>query len=245
VGHELRTAITVVRGHLELLDSGDRREVAETTTLVLGELDRMSRLVDDLVTLSSAERPDFLRPVQVDVGFLVDDVLEKARTLGDRAWGVESRGSAYVLGDPQRLTQALLALAHNAVKFTAPGGTVALGHGADVHARTVRVWVRDSGPGVRSEDAARIFRRRVRGTPNGPGTARGPGSGLGLAIVSSIAHAHGGRVELDSEPGLGATFTLVLPLLRTVDRTAEAWTAAPERARDGQSGRPARTRVGG
>ena len=248
VGHELRTPITVMRGHLELLDSGNRQEVAQTRALVLDELDRMNRLVDDLVTLTGAERPEFLRPLEVDIGFLVDEILEKVRTLGERSWRVEARGSAYVVGDPQRLTQAVFALVHNAVKYTADGDVVALGYGADVRTRTVRLWVRDTGPGVRPEDAARIFRRRARGTLSprtGPRThAPRGGSGLGLAIVSSIAQAHGGRVELDSEPGVGATFTLVIPLLRTVDRTAQAWKDGQAGTGGDKAGRPARTRVG-
>jgi signal transduction histidine kinase len=206
VGHELRTPITVMRGHLELLDGGDWTEVAETRALVLGELDRMSRLVNDLATLTRARRPHFLRLAQIDVGFLMDEVLDKARTLGDRDWRIDARASAFVAADPQRLTQALLALAHNAVKHTAAGDTVALGSRVDVRVGEVRVWVRDTGPGVRPEDQTRIFRRFERGTSN-----RREGSGLGLAIVTAIAQAHGGRVALESRLGLGATFSLVLP----------------------------------
>ena len=209
-GHELRTPLTVIRGHLELLDSANRADVVATRALVLGELDRMSRLVDDLSTLTHADRPGFLRPSVVTVRSVLDEVYDKARVLGDRAWQVDARTDAMVVADPQRLTQALLQLVHNAVKATAVADTVALGSRVDPAGRTVRLWVRDEGQGVRPEDARRIFRRHVRGTPERVGTAEGVG--LGLTIVAAIARAHAGRVELESAPGHGATFTLVLPL---------------------------------
>jgi signal transduction histidine kinase len=206
VGHELRTPITIMRGHLELLRVDDQTEVNRTRTLLLGELDRMTRLVEDLKTLASAERPGFLEPTGVDVELLLDDVLDKARALGDRAWDVDARSEAVVFADGQRLTQALLELARNAVKVTSPGDTIAFG--ARVDAKTVRLWVRDTGPGVPDDDTSRIFRRSRRGTTRAP-----EGSGLGLAIVHAIARAHGGHVVLDSVPGSGARFTLVLPYL--------------------------------
>jgi two-component system OmpR family sensor kinase len=207
-GHELRTPITIVRGHLELLDGADPAEVDETKALVLDELDRMARMVDDLVTLAKAERPDFLRQMAVNVGMLVDDVFDKARALGERRWRIEARADAIVLADPQRLTQALVQLAHNAVTLTGEEDTVAFGSAIDLTG-TVRLWVRDTGPGVAPDDADRIFERFQRGA----GNRRAEGSGLGLAIVRAIAEAHGGRVALQSRPGRGATFILALPMV--------------------------------
>ena len=204
-GHELRTPLTILRGHLELLDAADAVEVAATRALALDEVDRMHRLVDDLVTLAKAERPDFVRPAPVDAGRLTDDVLDKARTLGPRRWTVDARADAWVQLDPQRVTQALLQLAANAVKFTAEGTTIAFG--SSVAGGRVRLWVRDEGQGVSAQDAKRIFERFARGN-----AGRGvEGSGLGLPIVAAIAEAHGGTVELVSQPGRGATFTLDLP----------------------------------
>ena len=165
----------------------------------------MHRLVDDLVTLAKAERPDFVRTTPVDVGRLTDDVLDKARTLGPRRWTVDARAEAWVQLDPQRITQALLQLAANAVKFSAEGTTIAFG--SSVANGRVRLWVRDEGHGVSPKDAKRIFERFARGTAE-----RGvEGSGLGLPIVAAIAEAHSGTVVLDSRPGRGATFTLDLP----------------------------------
>ena len=204
-GHELRTPLTILRGHLELMDTADVGEVAATRALALDEVDRMHRLVDDLVTLAKAERPDFVRPAPVDVGRLTDDVLDKARTLGPRRWTVDSRADMWVQLDPQRITQALLQLAANAVKFSAEGATIAFG--SAVANGRVRLWVRDEGQGVSPPDATRIFERFARGN-----AGRGvEGSGLGLPIVAAIAEAHGGSVGLVSRPGHGATFTLDLP----------------------------------
>lgn len=204
-GHELRTPITIVRGHLELLDESDPRDVAETRTLLVGELDRMSRLVEDLVLLARAQRPDFLRPAPVDVEMLTDEVFDKARALGNRQWRVDQRAQATIAADAQRLTQALVQLAENAVKFTGPDDVIAIGSSAN--ASVVRFWVRDSGLGVPPEDAARIFERFRRGR----GGQRAEGSGLGLAIVQAIAEAHGGHAWVESPPGSGATFRLEIP----------------------------------
>lgn len=209
--HELRTPITIVRGHLELLDHDNPRDIDDTKALVLDELDRMSRLVEDLITLAKAERPDFLRIAPVNLGALLDDILDKARSLGDRHWRVDASSHAIVQADAHRLTQALLQLADNAVKHTTPHDVVAFGTHVDGFAGTVRFWVRDTGPGITPANAQRIFERFQRAE------ASYDGSGLGLAIVSAIAEAFGGRVELNSRPGAGAIFTLVIPHVRVYE----------------------------
>jgi two-component system, OmpR family, sensor kinase len=204
-GHELRTPITIVRGHLELLDPERSDETEATRGLVLDEVDRMGRLVDDMIVLAKAGRPDFLQLSEADAGILTDEVLDKVRALGDREWKLDERAEGSVFVDPQRVTQALVQLAKNAVQHTDPGDVIAIGSRRD--AGSVRWWVRDTGPGVAPEDAERIFERFQRGD-----RARGlEGSGLGLSIVRAIATAHGGDVLLDPSPGEGATFTLVIP----------------------------------
>lgn len=205
-GHELRTPITIVRGHLELLDTSDPDDIAATRDLVLDEMDRMGRLVDDLVVLAKAGRPDFLHLAHVDLGALTDDLLTKARALGDREWRLDARADATVTADQQRLTQALVQLTANAVDHTGPGDAV--GVGSAVGEGWVRLWVRDSGPGVHPADAGRIFERFWRGRAS----SRREGSGLGLSIVRAIAEAHGGRARVDGNPDGGATFTVVLPV---------------------------------
>jgi signal transduction histidine kinase len=204
--HELRTPITIIRGHLELLgDDPDERR--ETIALVTDELDRMSRFVDDLLLLAKAERDDFLRLSEVELGALTDELLDKATALGDRQWQLESRGEAIVVGDRQRLTQAVMGLAQNAVQHTSAGDPIWLG--SDAEHGEARLWVRDSGPGVAAEDQERIFDRFARASAS---RRRSEGAGLGLAIVRAIAEAHGGRVALSSRPGDGAMFTVVIPL---------------------------------
>ncbi|MET3974701.1 HAMP domain-containing sensor histidine kinase [Cellulosimicrobium sp. 4261] len=227
VGHELRTPLTVVRGHLELMDPHDPTDTTETRDLALDELDRMNRLVDDLVTLATAGRPDFVRPLDTDLGRLLDDVHDKVRTLGDRRWLVDARADVTVRADAQRLTQALLQLAANAVKFSAPGSAVALGSAVSDDGARVRVWVRDEGVGIAPEQQDRVFERFAQATT--PGAAHPEGAGLGLAIVAAIADGHGGRVHVDSTPGVGSTFTLDLPLVPVpgADPTTAADAATP------------------
>jgi signal transduction histidine kinase len=203
-GHELRTPITIVRGHLELLGA-DPAEQRETIALVTDELDRMGRLVDDLLTLAKAERPDFLRFNDVDVDVLTDELLDKAQHLGDRRWTLDARGAGRVTVDRQRLTQAVMALADNAVRHTGPDARIALG--SALRDERLRLWVRDDGPGVPADQRERIFERFARAGARGPAD----GSGLGLAIVRAIAVAHGGDVTLSSRPGEGATFTVEVP----------------------------------
>jgi signal transduction histidine kinase len=207
-GHELRTPITIVRGHLETLgdDPEDRRDTVE---LVTDELERMSRLVDELSLLAKARRPDFVRPEPIALDQLTRRLFAKASALAPRAWRLDAPGGGEIEADPQRLTEAVLNLAQNAVEHTGEGDLIELGARlADNHAR---LWVRDSGPGIDPAARERIFERFGRGE-NAAG--RREGSGLGLAITRAIAEAHGGGVELDSRPGHGATFTLSIPVRR-------------------------------
>jgi len=204
--HELRTPITIVRGHIELLGD-DPEERRETVALVTDELDRMSRFVDDLLLLAKAEREDFLRVGPVELGALTDELLEKAQALGTRRWQLESRGEARLLADRQRLTQAIMGLAENAVQHTADDDPVWIGSSVD--GTDAALWVRDGGPGIPRRDQARIFERFARASGS---RRRSEGAGLGLSIVRAIAEAHGGRVELASRPGAGATFTVMIPL---------------------------------
>jgi signal transduction histidine kinase len=200
-GHELRTPLTVLRGHLEVLDPDDPVDVRETRDLLLDETSRMGQIVEELVLLAKAERSDFVTPAPVDLGRLTDDVHDKARALGARRWVVDARADAEVVADAHRLTQAVLQLADNAVKFTGPDDEVGIGTQVfDGHAgRQVRLWVRDTGPGVPPEEAERIFDRFARGSTTG-GV---PGSGLGLAIVRAIAQGHGGDVVVEGSTGSG------------------------------------------
>jgi two-component system, OmpR family, sensor kinase len=207
-GHELRTPLTILQGHLELLDVTDAEEVAETRELLLEETARMARLVDDLILLAKTERPGFLDPAPTDVADLTETVAAKATGLGDRAWTVDATAELTAPLDRQRITQALLQLAHNAVKHTGPGDLVAVGSVAEPGA--VLFWVRDTGPGVAPEDRERIFERFGRAA--GAEDRNPEGFGLGLSIVTAIARAHGGSAWLDEEYADGARFVLSVPV---------------------------------
>jgi len=205
VSHELRTPITVIRGHLETLgDSPAERE--EAIVVIQDELDRMSRYVDELLVLARAPRPDFLRAGPIDLDLFTHELFAKAQSLGERDWRLDGTGVGIVAADQQRLTQAVMNLAENAVHHTGEGDSIWIG--SSLVGERARLWVRDEGPGVEPEDRERIFERYERGGADAEIT---DGSGLGLSIVAAIAEAHGGQVELDTRPGLGATFTLVLP----------------------------------
>jgi signal transduction histidine kinase len=204
-GHELRTPITVIRGHLELLDE-DPEERHKTLALVSDELDRMQRIVNDLLVLARSEREGFLDLTTVDVAELTNEVFSKAGALGQRDWRLKGLGRGRIVADRQRLTQALMQLAQNAVQHTSDGDAIELG--SVLRNGQARMWVRDSGDGISLADQDRIFERFSRGGGRRPSE----GAGLGLAIVQAIAQAHHGRVKLESRPGLGATFTIVVPV---------------------------------
>jgi two-component system, OmpR family, sensor kinase len=204
-GHELRTPITIVRGHLELLgdDPSDREE---TVALVTDELDRMARFVDDLLLLAKAEQGDFLHLAPLDLDVLTDELYNKAKALADRDWRLSGTGRGRFTADRQRLTQAVMQLAQNAAEHTRDGDRISLG--SAISNGRAMLWVADSGPGVPEREREQIFERFHRAAE---GRRRSDGAGLGLSIVRAIAEAHGGRVELDSREGAGATFTLIVP----------------------------------
>nr|WP_239537276.1 ATP-binding protein [Arthrobacter roseus] len=155
----------------------------------------------------------------MELEHFVIDVLDRVSLLGERNWIIDHPGSGRVWADRQRITQALVQLAANALKFTADGDTIAIGanwsdpppsmiQDPEVHhAAALELWVRDTGAGIAAADQERIFDRFGRGA-----TGRTvEGSGLGLSIVTAIMDAHGGAVTLSSQQGRGSTFTLWVP----------------------------------
>lgn len=211
VAHELRTPITIVQGHLDVLGD-DPAERAETVEILTDELSRMNRYVDDLLVLAQAERPDFLRPQRVVVADLVESWSVRFGSLGRRRWVVEDVAEGTAVVDAQRLTQAVLNLAQNAVRHTRPDDVIALSvtrrgaldapDGTDI----LVVTMRDSGEGIDPEVVDELFDRHIRSASS---RTEG-GIGLGLSIVDAIAVAHGGSVSAASSPD-GATFTLEIP----------------------------------
>lgn len=207
VGHELRTPITVVRGHLELIDHDDPDDVIQTRELAIDELDRMGALVNDLLTLAKASQSDFVTPVTCDVAELTDQVLEKSKALGNRDWQLEHVAMVQAVLDPRRITQAWLQLAANAVKYSDEGTRIDIG--SRVEDTSVLLWVRDEGIGMTPEETATVRQRFAR---TAAAAQRASGSGLGLNIVDSIVEAHGGHLDIESVPKGGSVFTLRVPM---------------------------------
>ena len=195
-----------VRGHLDVRDPADPSDLRDTLALVDDELERMNRMVSDLLLLAKSEQPTFLQPRPVDVGALTRSIFDKVRQLGARDFSLEEVAEVTAVLDPQRITQAVVALTDNACRYTDDDDRIRIGSAID--GNMLRFFVIDEGPGVSEEDRTRIFERFARG---GAGARRSEGAGLGLSIVSAIAAAHDGHVELDSSPGHGATFTVVIP----------------------------------
>jgi signal transduction histidine kinase len=210
VSHELRTPIAISQGHLELLAQGhlsDESDRREAIALVTGELERMSRFVDELLLLAKSESANFLELETVPLDALCEELIAKASGIADRNWRVDETASRSIVADRQRLTQAAVNLVQNAVAHTDVGDEI--GIGAAVDGTEATIWVRDSGVGIPASEQSRIFQRFSRGLHS---RGRYEGTGIGLAIVRAIAEAHGGRVSVASRPGEGSRFEIVIPI---------------------------------
>jgi signal transduction histidine kinase len=203
--HELRTPITICRGHLEVLGKYPAaEELEESVTLVVDELQRMGRIVDDLTTLARADTERFLRPETIALDqFLVEVAAKAVPLLDGRLRIIPAPEGAVLDGDPQRLTQALFNLLQNAAVHCRNGCPVVLR--VVEEGDSWRFEVEDEGGGVALEPADHVFQPFSRGrTP-------ASGSGLGLPIVRTIAEAHGGSAGVVNRPGEGATFWIRVP----------------------------------
>ncbi|MFN3928693.1 MAG: sensor histidine kinase, partial [Thermoflexus sp.] len=211
--HQLRTPLTALRTFLELLQ-GPAAEDPEARAAFLAEsqaqVDRMAWITQNLLDLSRFEGG----LIQLDLApHPLADVIRSAVSLFKEA--VARKGLTLsmdlpeapveVLWDRWRIEMAISNLLDNAVKFTPAGGRITIG--ARLEGQAVRLWVEDTGPGIDPEDLPHIFERFYRGR-----NATAEGSGLGLAVVRWIVEAHQGKVEVQSVPGRGSCFELILPL---------------------------------
>jgi two-component system OmpR family sensor kinase len=212
VSHELRTPLTAIRGNIDLLRRGaaeDPAELTETLSIIDGELDRMSRIVADLLLLSQADAGVSLRMEPVELDTIILDVFRQARVIAN---GVKLQlgheDQAIIEGDPDRLKQLLINLVTNAIKHTPTGGSVTI----SLYRETewIRIPVKDTGRGIAPSVLPHIFERFYQARE----TAQ-KGTGLGLSIAQWIAQAHGGEITVNSELGQGSTFTLWLPRTST------------------------------
>jgi signal transduction histidine kinase len=212
VGHELRTPLTVIKGNVDLM----RRMGAsdpESLDGIESEVDRLTRLVGDLLLLAQAESgkmPLDHRLVELDT--LLLEAMQQMRVLArDRLqMRLGEIDQVLVCGDQDRLKQVLVNLIGNAIKYTPPGGEVVLGLGKAGH--QARLTVTDNGPGIRPEDLPHVFERFYRGEKSRTRSRDGKGFGLGLSIAYWIVRNHGGRIEVDSKKDQGTTFCVWLPL---------------------------------
>jgi signal transduction histidine kinase len=210
VSHELRTPLTAIRGHIDALRegvAGDEESRAESLGVIAAESARLERLVGDVLDLAKLDTRRFsLRHEEVDMARLLEQAYrtftEEARARGiDYQHEISAR--PVIIADGDRVLQIISNLLSNAFRWTPDGGRVELALAQENGA--VSVAVQDSGPGIPADDVDRIFR---------PFWSRdGGGTGLGLAIARELASAHGGRILLDTEPGRGTCFKLILPAL--------------------------------
>jgi two-component system OmpR family sensor kinase len=210
--HELRTPLTSIRGYAELFRRGANTrpdDLAKTMRRIEEAAARMGVLVDDLLLLARLDQGRPLEHGPVDLTRLVAAAVDDQRaTSPERPVTYDATGPVVVNGDEFRLRQVLANLLENARSHTPPATAV------DVRVSqagdTAIVEVRDHGPGMRAEAAARAFERFWRSDPSR--TRSSGGAGLGLAIVAAITEAHGGHAEVETAPGEGATFRVYLPL---------------------------------
>lgn len=214
VSHELRTPLTVIKGEVSLMRRMGQVD-EESLSSVEAEVDRLTRLVGDLLLLAQAETgrlPMEMKPVELDTVLL--EVFQQMRTLaGERMrMHIEEIDQVQVIGDRDRLKQVLVNLVGNAIQYTPPGGQVTLS--LQKQGDQARLYVRDSGPGIPAADQPHIFERFYRGerSRKRSGGAQSSGFGLGLSIAYWIVRNHGGSIEVDSREGQGTTFCVRIPI---------------------------------
>ena len=203
--HELRTPITVARGHAELVQAtSSDPQVAEDAQVVLDELDRMSTLSERLLLLTTAAHPGLLTKRDVDVERFVEGLVRRWIPTASRDWQVSIAARGTIEVDPERLESALDGLLENAVAATSEGQVVRIG--CRSKGQLLDLEIADGGIGVRSEDLERIFERFAR-VGEDRGRASG-GTGLGLSITKAIVEAHDGVIDVESEEGRGTVFRI-------------------------------------
>lgn len=216
VSHELRTPLVAVRGYTELIADGQSGPVTDRQQqqllLSLRSIDRLTRLIDDLLQYSLMERGNMAFRLQLcDLGELARDAAEQARHLAEhrQLQLVTAVPPALlpVTGDPARLTQVMANLLDNAIKFTPAGGTVTLTAGAE--AQNVYVRVSDTGIGIPADKLDKVFERFYQ--VQASYTRSYGGTGIGLALCREIVRAHHGTITAASESGRGTTIAVLLP----------------------------------
>jgi signal transduction histidine kinase len=206
--HELRTPVTIARGHLEVLRRTNGGGSGELD-VALDELERIEQILERLLLLAKADQPDFVVLADVDLELFLEDVFMRWAEVSPRAWRLGELAAGKLVVDPEALRSALDALLENAVKYTEPGDVVELASRVD--GQDVTIEVRDGGCGVPQDALVHIFDRFARA--DAARTRSRGGVGLGLAIVDAIAKAHGGRCTVRTTANR-TIFALRLPAFR-------------------------------
>ncbi|GAB4196831.1 MAG: HAMP domain-containing sensor histidine kinase [Roseiflexaceae bacterium] len=210
VSHELRTPLTAMRGNLDLLRRGalrDPRAYDAALADMESEVARLTRMTSDLLILAQAEAGARLVLAPVALDDLVLEVVRELRPLAQQVALVPDLAEQVaILGDRDRIKQALLNLVVNALNHTPPGGVVRVG--LERTSEAALLHVSDTGVGIAPADLPHLFERFYRADK----ARSGSGAGLGLSIVKWIAEAHGGAVTVESTPGQGSVFTICLPM---------------------------------
>lgn len=211
--HELRTPLAIVRstGEAGLARDIDAAGYRDVISSMLEELDRLTRLVDDLLTLARADSGQMVaRKERVDLSSLARDVAESMRPLAEekgQTLSIRTNGTVCVDADPAILRLALTNIVDNAVSYTQPGGHVSVEARRTADGKAL-IEIADDGPGIPAEHRTGIFQRFYRVDK---GRARDAGgTGLGLAIAQRAVQAHGGRIEACPAPGGGSVFRITL-----------------------------------
>jgi signal transduction histidine kinase len=207
--HELRTPVTIARGHLEVRRRAGGDGAAGEVDVALDELCRIERIIERLLLLARADQPDFVERREIDLDHFLEDVFIRWSEVAPRRWRLGDLAGGTLDGDAEQLRIALDALLENAVKYSEPGDEIEL---SSSRTRSgVTIAVRDEGIGVPEEELGRIFERFARVDP--ARTRAEGGVGLGLAIVDTIAKAHGGRAHVQ-RADRGSIFLLDVPNFR-------------------------------
>jgi two-component system OmpR family sensor kinase len=216
--HELRTPLTVARGRLELLQAEIRgTETQRLAASAVEELDRMSRIVEDLLLLARLDEGIPLRSEAVEVELVMREALLRGMQLARRESTVDVEPGLFVRADPDRLLQILSNLVANAIHHAGEDATITLW--ARSRGAQVQLNVADNGRGIPPDELPHVFDRLYRGTQARTGAPGG--AGLGLAIARSLAQAMGGDLHVRSTVGQGTTFTILLPSAPAPSRPLE------------------------